>query len=250
MKCIVIDDEPLARQGMDLLIKEVSDLELTGSFSNIMEADQFLRNNQVSLIFLDIQMPLMSGIDFLKVNPQRPMVIITTAYPQYAIEGFEFDVIDYLTKPIRFERFYKAVTKCFRLNELYNLKLSESNISETEQIQTIKSDDDSLFVRSNRKYVKVFLNKIRYIEALKDYVIIYHLTEKIPVSINLKSIEGKLPVGKFIRVNKSFIVNTDFIKSFESDLISLDNIEVTIGDKYRENVLKFLLDERLIKRDY
>ena len=242
MNCIVIDDEPLARQGMGLLIEEVPDLNLVGSFSSVIDADTYLRLNRVDLIFLDIQMPVMSGIDFLKVNTQRPMVVITTAYPEYALDGFDLDVVDFLTKPIRFERFYKAVVRCIKYYELIN--------QDSVQNQSPRTGDDTLFIRSNRKYLKVNLNNISHIEALKDYIIIYCDSEKIPVSINLKAIEGKLPQGKFLRVNKSFIVNIDFIKSIEADLISLGEIEISLGDKYKDDVLKTLLEGRLIRRDY
>lgn len=242
MKCIVIDDEPLAREGIEILMKNFNSLFLIGSFSNIIEADTFINKNQTDLIFLDINMPGISGIEFLKNKYSRPMVIITTAYSEYAIEGFDLDVVDYLIKPIRIERFYKAISKC---QNLYNIKNQNQNKDEL-----IKKEIDYLFVRSDRKYVKLQINLISHIEALKDYVIIYHNNEKHLIAINLKSIENKLSSDIFLRVNKSIIVNKDFIISIETDIINICNLQISIGEKYKEDVYKILLDGKLIKRDY
>lgn len=236
MKCIVIDDEPLAREGMRLLINEIPDLELVGSFSNIPDADGFLSNNEIDIIFLDIQMPLITGLDYLKIGKPEPIVVITTAYPEYALQGFEFDVADYLTKPIRFERFYKAVTKCRKM-------LSASSSGRLPA-------DDMFFIRSNRKYINVNINSIKYVEALKDYVMIYTDKDKIPVSINLKSIETKLPNDKFIRINKSYIINIDSINYVEGDLVAIFGKDLTIGESYKDDFNRFLLNRNIIKRDY
>lgn len=240
MKCIVIDDEPLARQGMELLINQVSNLELSAKFSNVIEADNFLNSNVVDIIFLDIQMPGISGLDYLKISKTLPLVVITTAYPEFALEGFDLDVIDYITKPIRIERFKRAVSKCEKLIESEGLGMKDDK----------SHRDDHLFIRSNRKYVRVNIKDINRIEAMKDYVMIFQLNEKIPVSINLKAIETRLPADKFIRVNKSTIINSDYVKSIDNDLIDLGVSEITLGDKYKEDTLKVLFKGRLIKRDY
>jgi DNA-binding LytR/AlgR family response regulator len=216
-------------------------LYLLGSFSNVTDADIFLNSNDVDLIFLDIQMPMITGLDFLRINRNLPMVIITTAYPDYALQGFEYDVIDYLTKPIRFERFYKAVSKCRKL-------LATSKDIKSEAIE--QSKNDVIFIRSNRKNIRVIMSKISHIEALKDYVLVHYETERIPVSINLKSIESKLPKDKFIRVSKSMIVNIDFVKSIENDLIELKNLEISIGEHYKDTVQNFIQNIGIIKRDY
>jgi two-component system, LytTR family, response regulator len=240
MKCIVIDDEPLARKGMELLINEVRFLELIGMFPNVIEADEFIKNNPVDLIFLDIKMPGISGLEYLKITTNRPNVIITTAYPDYALDGFNLDVVDYLTKPIKFKRFYKAVNKCLKIFESDHFQKFTNNPVE----------DDIIFIRSDRKYVQLRLSKISHIEAMKDYVIIHHDGQRHILSVNLKSIEGKLPSSRFIRVSKSFIINTDFIVSIDKDLIDIGVCEISIGEIYKMELMKYLSSRNLIKRDY
>src|SRR4029078_7878101 len=165
MTCIVIDDEPLARQGMEMHIASVSFLQLLGSFSNALAASDFLRKTEVDLMFLDINMPELSGLDFLKSLRNAPLVIFTTAYPQYALESYELDAIDYLVKPIRIERFLKAVNKAE--NHLH-LILKDGNNNQIE-----KFDDDFIFIKADRRYFKLYFKDILYIEGLKDYVVIY-----------------------------------------------------------------------------
>lgn len=248
MNCIVVDDEPLARSGMQLLIKEVPMLNLIGEFSNVIDADNFLRNMSVDLIFMDIQMPNITGLEYLKMNTNRPMVVITTAYPQYAIDGFDLEVVDYLTKPIRFERFFKAVSKCLKI---YDNNKQLHQMSQEELLTRGKiSESDYIFIRSNRKYIRLNFNKISHIEAIKDYVLIYYENEKHPLAMNLKAVEVKLNKSKFIRVNKSYIINIDFINSIEGDLITLGKYEISIGETYKDEVLKVLLDGKVIKREY
>jgi len=202
MKCIVIDDEPLGRKGMGLLIDEIPSLSLEENFGSVVDAGAYLQSNQVDLIFLDIEMPRMNGIDFLRnlINP--PMVIFTTAYPQYALEGFELDVVDYLVKPIRFERFFKAITKA---QAIYNL--SKGNSGGAGMAALAITDDDHVYVRADRKFVKLYLKDINVIEGLKDYSIIHTGGERTVTAMNLKTSENQIPPDTFIRVNKSYIVN-------------------------------------------
>lgn len=240
MKCIVIDDEPLGRQGMKMLVDEMPDLELANEFGSPVEAGNYLQENPVDLIFLDIEMPRMSGIDFLKNLPNAPMVIFTTAYPQYALEGFELDVVDYLVKPIRFERFFRAVTKAQAVKNAMDGVNSANNFKIDE--------DDHVFVRADRKYVKLYLKDIDTIEGLKDYSIIHTNGEKTITAMNLKTIEGQLPHDVFIRVNKSYIINKNHISQVESDNIMIGEKQVPIGERYRQEFFDKVIKDRWIRR--
>ncbi|HBS86746.1 MAG: DNA-binding response regulator [Bacteroidetes bacterium GWF2_38_335] len=238
MKCIIVDDEPLAREGMRLNVEEVESLELIGTFDNAMQANEFLTNNEVDVMFLDIQMPGMTGLDFIKTLKNSPIIIITTAYPQFALESFDLDVIDYLVKPIRIERFIKAVNKA---KEYHDLKSGlKSHIESFEE--------NYIFVKSDRKYVKIFFSEINYIEGLKDYVIIHTDKIKIMTAMNLKTIHNKLPEEIFARVNKSFIININHIKEIDSDYVVIKDNEVPIGRIYKDEFIEKYVNKRLIKR--
>ncbi len=233
MNCIVIDDEPLARQGMELLINDVDWLNLAGQFSNVIDAAGFLKQNPVDIIFLDIQMPRMTGLDFLKTSSITTNIIITTAYPQFAVEAFELNVADYLVKPIRFERFFKAI------NKIKESTTPKSNIS---------GDDDHVFIRSERKFIRVSYNDIDFIEGLKDYVIVHCGAEKHMVATNLKSILGQLPESIFIRINKSNLVNISKVKSIDNDHVNLDNEQLSIGEAFKKDLLNFIASKKNLKR--
>jgi len=240
MTCIVIDDEPLARQGMEMHIANVSFLQLLGSFSNALAASDFLRKEKVDLLFLDINMPEMSGLDFLKSLRDAPLVIFTTAYPQYALESYELDAIDYLVKPIRIERFLKAVNKAE--NHLKLLQ-QESGNNHVEKIE-----DDFVFIKADRKYFKIYFKEILYIEGLKDYVIIFTDDNKIITSMNIKTIAGQLPASIFARVSKSYIVNTLRISSFDNELIYIGNSEIPLGQSFKDEFIKQYIDKKIVKR--
>ncbi|KAB2913199.1 MAG: response regulator transcription factor [Bacteroidetes bacterium] len=243
MKCIVIDDEPLGRKGMGLLIDEIPSLSLEENFGSVVDAGAYLQSNQVDLIFLDIEMPRMNGIDFLRnlINP--PMVIFTTAYPQYALEGFELDVVDYLVKPIRFERFFKAITKA---QAIYNL--SKGNSSGAGMAALAITDDDHVYVRADRKFVKLYLKDINVIEGLKDYSIIHTGGERTVTAMNLKTIENQLPPDTFIRVNKSYIVNKNHISQVDSDVIFVGPRQIPVGERYRQDFFDRVIKDHWIKR--
>ncbi len=240
MKCIVIDDEPLARKGVKMLVDEIPTIELLKEFSNPVDAGAFLQQNDVDLIFLDIEMPRMSGIDFLRNLPHSPMVIFTTAYPQYALEGFELDVVDYLVKPIRFERFFKAITKAQAIKNAMDGVDAANNFKIT--------DDDHVFVRADRKYIKLYLKDIETIEGLKDYSIIHANGKKTITAMNLKTIEGQLPQDIFIRINKSYIINRNHIKQVSSDTIHIGAKPVPIGERYRQDFFDKVIKDKWIKR--
>jgi DNA-binding LytR/AlgR family response regulator len=240
MTCIVVDDEPLARQGMEMHISNISFLQLLGSFSNALAASDFLRKEKVDLLFLDINMPEMSGLDFLKTLRDAPMVILTTAYPQYALESYELDAIDYLVKPIRIERFLKAVNKA---ENHWKLLQQENDNNQVEKIE-----DDFVFIKADRKYFKIFFKEILYIEGLKDYVIIYTDDNKIITSMNIKTIAAQLPETIFARVSKSYIVNTLRISSFDNELIYIGNNEIPLGQAYKDDFIKQHIDKKIVKR--
>jgi DNA-binding LytR/AlgR family response regulator len=240
MTCIIVDDEPLARQGMEMNIAAASFLQLLGSFSNALAAGDFLRKEKVDLMFLDINMPELSGLDFLKSLREAPLVIFTTAYPQYALESYELDAIDYLVKPIRIERFLKAVNKAE--NHLRLLEQSDNN----NQVERI--EDDFVFIKADRKYFKIYFKEILFIEGLKDYVIIYTADNKIITSMNIKTIAGQLPASIFARVSKSYIVNILHISSFDNELIYIQHNEIPLGQAFKDDFLKQYIDGKIVKR--
>ena len=240
MNCIIVDDEPLARQGMEMNVANVSSLNLLGSFSNALAAGDFLRKENVDLMFLDINMPELSGLDFLKSLRNAPLVIFTTAYPQYALESYELDAIDYLVKPIRIERFLKAVNKGENYLRLLN---QEENNNRIEKI-----GDDFIFIKADRRFFKIYFKDILYIEGLKDYVIIYTTDSKIITSMNVKTIAAQLPSNLFARVSKSYIVNVMHISSFDNELVYIQNNEIPLGQSFKEDFLKQYIDGKIVKR--
>ena len=240
MTCIVVDDEPLARQGMELNIASVSFLQLLGSFSNALAASDFLRMEKVDLMFLDINMPELNGLDFLKSLREAPMVIFTTAYPQYALESYELEAIDYLVKPIRIERFLKAVNKA---ENYLKLLQQDCNNSQVEKIE-----DDYVFIKADRKFFKIYFKDILYIEGLKDYVVIYTGDNKIITSMNVKTIAAQLPPAIFARVSKSYIVNTLHISSLDNEIIYIQSNEIPLGQSYKEDFLQQYIEGKIVKR--
>lgn len=238
LNCIIVDDEPFARQGMELLINELSYLNLVGNFSNAIKAKEFIDQNQVDLLFLDIEMPGLSGLDFIRSIKAKPWVILCTAYPQFALDAFELDVIDYLVKPIAFDRFFKAVEK---VREFH--LLTQMNDSSLEEIE-----EDYVFIKSNRKLFKLFFQDIIYIKGLKDYVVVHTADEKYVTAMNIKTIHSKLPNKIFVRVNKSHLININKLTSVEYDSIFLGHQEFTLGNTYKEDFLKIHIGDKIIKR--
>jgi len=240
MTCIIIDDEPLARQGMEMHIANVASLKLLGSFSNPLAAADFLRKEQVDLMFLDINMPELSGLDFLKALRDAPLVIFTTAYPQYALESYELDAIDYLVKPIRIERFLKAVNKA---ENHFKLLQQDAQNSHVEKIE-----NDFVFIKADRKFFQIYFKDILYIEGLKDYVVIYTIDNKIITSMNVKTIAQQLPASTFARVSKSYIVNVRHINSFDNELIYINGNEIPLGESYKDEFIRQYIDGKIVKR--
>ena len=235
LKCIVVDDEPLAREGIADYVKQVNALQLCGVFSSAIEANNFLSNENVDLIFLDIEMPKLNGIDFVQSLSNPPMIVFTTAYPNHALKGFELDVLDYLVKPISFERFLKTTNKAIERKPLASQKNEEQK-------------DDYIFIKADGKFHKIKHSDINYIEGLKDYVKIYTTDGMKLVLVNLKNIESKLPENNFIRAHKSFIVSIEKISSVEGNIIHISGKEIPIGKEYKEILFEKLINKKLIKR--
>lgn len=226
MNCIAVDDEPLALNLIEDFAKKVPFLNYVKSCKNAFEAIDTIQKEKIDLIFLDINMPDITGIDLIKNIEQKPLVIFTTAYSEYAIEGFELSAVDYLIKPFLFERFFKAVNKAY---EYYSLK-NKRNIAVSEE-KTYT--DDYIFVKADYSSVKIYLKDILYLEGLKDYVKIHTKEKKILTLITMKKIEEKLPSTNFIRVHRSFIVALDKIESIQRNRIIIQEKWIPIGNSYK-----------------
>jgi DNA-binding LytR/AlgR family response regulator len=226
MNCIVIEDEPLARAEMETLILEVSDLELSGTFSNVPAAQLYLEDHQVDLIFLDIEMPLVSGIEFAESLPKEILVIFTTSYPQYALKSYELDAIDYLLKPVKKTRLAKAIEKA----KLYHRLLA----NDQQKNVLASSTSEFMMIKADRKFHKVMYADIKFIEGLKDYVVLHTPYQKLITAMNLKTIHLKIPDSIFHRVGKSYVVNLNHIVSFDHHTIYLEEDEIPLGEVYKE----------------
>ncbi len=231
INAIAIDDEPLALQLVSGYIEKTPGLNLAGSFDNPLDAIEFLTNEAVDLIFVDIQMPDLSGLEFTRSLAKGPKVIFTTAYEKYALEGFRLDVIDYLLKPFSYEEFLKAVQKAVRLIKL-----------EKEVPDQVDTNSEFLFLKSDYKIRRINFNDILYIEGLKDYVKVFiHGSDKPVLSlITLKALEAKLPEAKFMRVHRSFIVNLERIDTIERSRIVFGKTYIPVSEQYKDKFQEFL----------
>lgn len=228
-KCLVVDDEDLARELIETHLSQLDNFEVVASCASAIEAHKVLQNEMIDLLFLDIEMPVLKGTDFFKNLTVKPKVIFTTAYRDYAIEGFELSAIDYLLKPIVFERFFMAIEKF-----LENVKPA------TLMAKEVITKDAYIYVHSNKKNIKVLLNDVNYIESIKDYIRI-HLTDSstIIVKHGITAFEKKLSTS-FLRAHRSYIINKQKITAFTKHDIEIGSIEIPIGDFYKTNVLKQL----------
>jgi DNA-binding LytR/AlgR family response regulator len=232
--CLAVDDEPLALSILKKYIGSVESLELVGTCENAVQALQLLQKFQVDLIFLDIQMPQIMGTDFIRTLKKAPKIIFTTAFRKYAIEGFELDAVDYLLKPISFERFLKAVNKVLQTN--FNAPESVNHLNDAIS----ESSPSCLYFRVDRKMVKVLLNDILYIEGFSDYIKIITSTKTIITKHLISSLEETLPKDLFIRIHRSFIVSIPKIESYNADIIFMGNKSLPIGRLFKQNVNKLL----------
>lgn len=238
MNCVIIDDEPLAREGIANYVREVDFLHLTATCENPVELIKILDQHVIHLIFLDIQMPKMNGIDFLKIVKNPPIVIITTAFPTYALEGFQLNVLDYLLKPITFERFFKSVNKA---KDYYQL-LTKPTVTDAEKKDP---QPDYFFIKCGSKYEKIQLADILYVEGMQNYVTIYTSKGKYLTLLNLKNLEENLNSKAFIRVHKSYIVSINKIEAIEGNEIFIQSNRIPISRNYREEVIEKVVSNKL-----
>ncbi|TFD97865.1 response regulator transcription factor [Dysgonomonas capnocytophagoides] len=237
MKCIIVDDEPIAREGIRLLISEIPQLALLKGFNNAGDASLFISETSVDLIFLDINMPGVNGIEFARSVPKQTLIIFTTAYSEYALDSYEVDAIDYLVKPIDPVKFRKAVNKAIVYHSL---------LIDEEKKRIESADSDFIFVKSDRKYFKVNFEDILFIEGLKDYIIIQIEDQRIITRMSLKAIQELLPETLFFRINKSYIVNKKHIESFDNNDVFIGKYEIAIGNTFRDDFFKVFTNNKLI----
>jgi DNA-binding LytR/AlgR family response regulator len=235
MKCIIIDDEPLAREGIEKYVAKIDFLENVGVFESALAAQNSIQTEKIDLMFLDISMPYLTGIDFLKSLKNPPLVIFQTAYPNFALEGYQLDIIDYLVKPITFERFHKAVSKAYDYWQLKNKPQSTDN-----QLIT----NDFIFIKCDKRYEKVMLNEILYVEAMQNYSLVYTAHQKLMTLQPLKSFEDTLPTSQFMRVQKSFVVNLNKIESIMGNEIKVGNKMISVGRPQKEVILEKLVGKK------
>src|SRR5690554_3744377 len=240
MKCIIVDDEPLAREAIQILIDQTDNLDLIGSFNSPDSASKFLGNNEVDLIFLDIQMPGINGIEFAKTIPKETFVIFTTAFSEFATDSYEVDAIDYLIKPVKLERFQKGVEKAQSYSKLLKADYTNNNI---ENIT-----DDYFFVKADRKIFKVHFQDILFIQGLKDYVIMHTENQKVITAMNIKTIHEQLPKNMFVRVSKSYIINAKKIDSVDNNTVYIGKNEIPIGNIYRDSFFNEFVTKKILSR--
>jgi DNA-binding LytR/AlgR family response regulator len=236
INCIVIDDEPLARKGIKEYISDVDFLQLAGEFDNPLKATEMIGKVETPILFLDIQMPKITGLDFFKSLQNPPPVIFTTAYPQYALEGYEVNALDYLVKPVSFDRFLKAVMKA---REYYEVR--EKNIIEAAQ-------SDYFFIKADNKLVRISFEDVLLVEALQNYVAVHTHDKKYMTYLTFKSVEEYLPSDKFIKVHKSYIVAVSKIDSIEGNDIRIGQLHIPISRNQKEAVMEQLLKNRFLKK--
>jgi len=237
LKCIIIDDEPIARKILQEFIEEIDYLELAGQAENPLKAITLLSDNDIDLIFLDINMPKINGIDFLKNSKTISNVIMTTAYAEYAVDAYGLDVLDYLIKPISFDRFMKACNKAKEISVLRkNIQTQPNNLN------------DHFFIKCNNQIEKVLYHDLLYAEAMLNYVMLYTNSKKMMVYVTIKNLEEQLPADIFIKVHKSFIVNKTKIKSIEGNILDIGNEKITISQNLKEKVISEIVKDKMIKR--
>jgi DNA-binding LytR/AlgR family response regulator len=230
-RCLIVDDEPLARKLLQSHIGQMERLELAGQCSNAIKASELLRTTEVDLLFLDIKMPQLTGIDFLKMLKNPPAVILTTAYREYAVEGYELDVVDYLLKPVTFDRFFKAV-------ERYHVRMTPKEIG---QKIISPQQEEFIYIKTGNKFHKINTQEIIFIESTKDYIVVHRSgAEKLTAKYRISDLEEDLKGKSFLRIHRSFIVNPSKITAFTYQDVELGTIQLPIGNSYKEYVMKML----------
>jgi two-component system, LytTR family, response regulator len=240
MTCLIVEDEPLARTLMTQYVSKVPSLELIKACSNPLEALEILRGTHIDILFLDVQMPEITGITLLKVLQKKPYIILTTAYSEYALEGYELEVSDYLLKPITFERFLKAVERATsRLTAAQPIAHNDTELIINEKINTPEIQP-FIFVKDGTKLVKIKLADIMYIEGLKDYITIYTPDKKIVTLQRIKVLETQLPDNQFIRIHNSYIIALAWIDSIHKERVEIGKTLLPISDTYRKSFKDFI----------
>lgn len=232
IKCIITDDEPMARKGLQGYIEKIDFLELAGVCEDAIQLNSLLKQQPVDLLFLDIEMPYVTGIDFLKNTPNAPKVIFTTAYEQYAIKGYELDVLDYLLKPISFERFLKAANKAY---DYFSSATTNAG--------------NYLFIKTDNKLEKVNLQELLFVEAMENYVALYTADKKLVTHSTLKALQEKLPAGQFIQPHKSYVVNIQCIQSIEGNILHIGGkYQIPISKYQKEEIMERIVNNKLLKK--
>jgi len=232
IKCIITDDEPLARKGLQGYIEKIDFLQLAGVCEDAIQLTSLLKQQPVDLLFLDIEMPYISGIDFLKNTPQAPKVIFTTAYEQYAIKGYEMDILDYLLKPISFERFLKSA------NKVYDYFAAQQT-----------APNNYLFVKTDNKLEKITFSELLFVEAMENYVALYTPGKKLITHSTLKALQEKLPSGQFVQPHKSYLVNISCIQSIEGNILHVEGkFQIPISKYQKEEIMEKIVNNKLLKK--
>ena len=232
IKCIITDDEPIARKGLIGYVEKIDYLSLVGECEDALQLNTLLKTEQSDLLFLDIEMPYLSGLDLLSSIQNPPKVIITSAYEKYALKGYELDVVDYLLKPITFERFVKAVDKVYSLMEK----------------ESAKDTNEYIFVKSGKQLKKIFLEDILFIESMENYVNVFTTSSKEVVYSTLKLFLESLPSDHFLQVHRSYVVNIEQISSIEGNTLHIASYEIPVARNLREQVFNFIINNRLIAK--
>ncbi|HYG20624.1 MAG TPA: LytTR family DNA-binding domain-containing protein [Ohtaekwangia sp.] len=233
LKCLIVDDEPMARRGLEEYVKDVPFLEHGGSCESAAGATEFLRQQPVDVILLDINMPQVTGIEFLKSLENPPLVIFTTAHPDFALEGYSLDVLDYLVKPVIFERFRKAVQKAYEYQVLRASALSSP---------------DFFFIKCDHVFEKVYFNEVLYAEAMQNYCILHTALRKLITYITLGGLEEKLPKSNFLKVHKSFIVNIDKVTALDGSDVFIGKAQIPVSRLLKDEVMTRVMGNNLFKR--
>jgi len=241
LKCLAVDDEPYALDVLETYIQKIDNLELVTKCTNAIDAFNLIQKEKIDVLFLDIQMPKLTGIDFLKNITNPPQVIFTTAYRDYALDGYDLNITDYLLKPFSFERFLKAINKVY-----LNSQTQDSNIN---QIKDEAKEQNIIYFKADKKMLKVWLDDIFYIESMKDYVFVKTLKREIISYQKISFLDEKLPGHKFLRIHRSFIIAVDKIEAFCATHVDVAGKEIPIGRNYKNQVLKKLNQENLLNAD-
>lgn len=234
VKAIIVDDEPLARQVIVQYAMDIPNLEIVCACNNAIEANQMLRENEIDLMFLDVNMPKLSGLDFLKNLKNPPLVVLTTAYTDYALEGYELNILDYLKKPFSFDRFFKAFQK------------AEEHLALLNHRNEPKSNAEYMFIKANKKAVRVGFEDICFIEGLGDYIKIHLKDTNLVTNLSMKKMEDLLPANEFFRIHKSFIIRLDRIQSIEGNQVEIGKNKLPVGNNFRQ-AFNDLIEQRFIK---